>query len=97
MFLARSRPDLPPAEHAAHGFLCGLIATTTALLRVEGGAHFPTDVIAGSAIGAGIGFTVPLVQVAGRPGSGKATRWSLAGVAAGTVAALLVSPTTSPF
>ena len=34
-------------------------ATTTAVMRVEAGAHFPTDVLAGAAVGSFTGWLVP--------------------------------------
>lgn len=33
--------------------------TTTAILRVRSGKHFPTDVVVGAAVGAGIGILIP--------------------------------------
>jgi membrane-associated phospholipid phosphatase len=51
----------------ANGLLIGcgpgfVLAIATGILRVEAGQHFPTDVLAGSAIGAGIGIGVPLLH-----------------------------------
>lgn len=37
-------------------------ATTTAVMRVEAGAHFPTDVLAGAAVGSFTGWLVPLLH-----------------------------------
>jgi acid phosphatase family membrane protein YuiD len=37
----------------------GSVTALTAAGRVEGGRHFPTDVIGGAILGAGIGFLVP--------------------------------------
>ena len=44
---------------AAAGFL---VAGTTAALRVEAGRHFPSDVLAGAAIGTAAGIGVPLAH-----------------------------------
>lgn len=38
------------------------LATTTALLRVASGNHFPTDILFGAALGTGIGFLVPCIH-----------------------------------
>lgn len=66
------------------------IATTTATLRVVAGRHHPSDIVAGAALGAGIGIAVPLahaalprtrglaiVPQAGRAGAGLAIRGRL--------------------
>lgn len=42
-------------------------ATLTAYARVEGGMHFPTDVVAGAAVGAAIGHLVPRLHRADAP------------------------------
>lgn len=39
--------------------IASLIPATTAYLRVQSGNHFPTDVIAGYIVGAGVGWLVP--------------------------------------
>ncbi len=47
------------------GFVWGLslaAASTTAALRVVGGKHFPTDVVAGAVLGSGVGVVVPLLH-----------------------------------
>lgn len=41
------------------------LATITTVLRVTSGDHFPSDVLAGAALGAALGFLVPLVHKAG--------------------------------
>jgi undecaprenyl-diphosphatase len=54
---ARRHPDSPlvvPVWLGAH-----LLAGTTAVLRVEAGQHFWTDVLAGAAVGSAIGYLVP--------------------------------------
>jgi membrane-associated phospholipid phosphatase len=57
-----TRPQAGWVERAAVGFAGGLLATATATLRVEAGQHFPTDVLAGGAIGAASGVGVPLAH-----------------------------------
>jgi membrane-associated phospholipid phosphatase len=97
-FVAIERPDLSSATHALGGSVAGALATTAALLRVEAGVHFPTDVIAGSIIGGGIGFAVPWLHASGdKEGRGKALKWGLLGVLGGSLAACLVVPPTSPW
>jgi membrane-associated phospholipid phosphatase len=56
----RAHPD-------SNGLLLGcgpgfLLASATAILRIEAGQHFPTDVIAGAAIGTGIAIVIPLLH-----------------------------------
>lgn len=38
------------------------LATSSALLRVSSGAHFPSDVIVGAIIGSGIGYIIPYIH-----------------------------------
>jgi membrane-associated phospholipid phosphatase len=57
-----SRPTAGWVERSAVGFMGGLLATSTSALRVEAGQHFPTDVVAGGAIGAAGGVAVPLLH-----------------------------------
>lgn len=94
--LATDRPDLPAGVHFAAGVLAGGFAAATGLLRVESGQHFPTDVAAGSILGAasGAGFAL-LHRDRGMPPA----RWrpGLLGVAAGVGVALLLTPPTSPW
>jgi len=97
VYLARTRPDLPPVVHALTGAVGAGLATTTAVYRVKAGMHFPTDVMAGCAIGAGVGLVVPLLQTPGGPGTGRALKWTLLGAAAGTLVSVLVTPPASPF
>lgn len=54
-----------------------LLAATVAFLRVAGGKHFVTDVVAGALLGTGLGLAVPLLHRIG-PDDGGAQR---AGVA----------------
>jgi membrane-associated phospholipid phosphatase len=94
--LATERPDLPAAVHFAAGVLAGGFATATGLLRVESGQHFPTDVAAGSLLGAASGAGFALLH---RDRGTPTTRWrpGLLGLAAGVGVALLLTPPTSPW
>jgi membrane-associated phospholipid phosphatase len=98
--LAARRPDLPPGVHFLNGVLAGGLATTTSLLRIDAQAHFPTDVAAGAAIGAGAGLAVTLLH-AGPPVAGarrgRAWAYELAGVGAGVALGFLFTPPTSPW
>jgi membrane-associated phospholipid phosphatase len=97
-FAAVERPDLPAAVHFLGGMAAGAMAASTSLLRVEAGAHFPTDVAAGAALGSGIGIAVPLLHARGNStGRGATLRSGLLGVLAGSVVAALAIPPTSPF
>jgi len=81
-----SRPDAHWAERFAIGFLGGGLGGATAALRVTAGQHFPTDVMAGGAIGLATGIAVPLLHRGSRPmPSAKAWLEVLGGVAAGTM------------
>ncbi len=55
-----TRPNASWKEQAAVGFTAGLLASSTSLLRVEAGQHFPTDVMMGAAIGMAGGVLVPM-------------------------------------
>ncbi len=99
-WLATARPDLPARAHFAAGVLAGGLATTVSLLRVESGVHFPTDVAAGAALGAGSGVGVALLHAGPVPAGGsrgRAWRAGLSGVAAGIGLGLLLCPPTSPW
>ncbi|MDM7915213.1 MAG: phosphatase PAP2 family protein, partial [Candidatus Eisenbacteria bacterium] len=68
--------DLAPDSRARGWIWAGslTVATSTALLRVVSGEHFPSDVVAGAALGAAAGILIPLVHHEGggsgdRPGS----------------------------
>jgi membrane-associated phospholipid phosphatase len=93
-----TRPDADWREHAAVGFVGGALAAGTAALRVEAGVHFPSDVIAGSALGIIGGAGVPWLHryVVGRERAPLPRRaaWlgAVAGTAAGIGAALLIAP-----
>ncbi len=97
-----TRPAASWKEQAAVGFVGGALATTTSVLRVEAGQHFPSDVAAGAGIGIAGGVTIPLLhryvitnERAPSPGRGS---WLAAagGMAAGTAVALLVNATVGP-
>lgn len=92
--LALRRPDLPASIHFLHGAAGGLLATALCRQRVEGGFHFPTDVVGGAALGSVIGAAVPLLHARGR-GDPLRRRpfWSgWLGVASGCAAGLLLLP-----
>ena len=57
-----SRPEVGWLERAAVGFLGGALAGATSALRVEGGQHFPSDVLVGAGIGIATGISVPLLH-----------------------------------
>jgi membrane-associated phospholipid phosphatase len=57
-----TRPQAHWLERAAVGFTSGALAASTASLRVEAGQHFPSDVMAGAAIGTATGIGVPLLH-----------------------------------
>jgi membrane-associated phospholipid phosphatase len=93
-----SHPDEEWTARATVGFTGSVIATTTSALRVDAGQHFPTDVLAGSAIGFACGAAVPLLHHYLEGGeraplpSSEAWLQSLAGTAAGIGLGLLVAP-----
>jgi len=93
-----SRPQAGWAERAGVGFAGGLLAGMTATLRVSAGKHFPSDVLAGGAIGFASGVTVPLAHHYLAPGGRRAPlpprrAWlqSLGGLGAGIGAGILVA------
>jgi membrane-associated phospholipid phosphatase len=57
-----SRPQAGTWEDVAVGFASGALAGVTAALRVRGGAHFTSDVLVGSGIGAVCGAAVPALH-----------------------------------
>ncbi len=99
-YLAEARPDLSPRTHFLAGFLEGGFAAATALLRIDAQAHFPTDVLAAAGIGSAAGVGVALLHRPYPAAGGSRRRawlWSLGGLAAGTAAAALLTPPTSPW
>ena len=98
--LATRRPELPRGVHFLNGMLAAGLATATSLLRVEAQAHFPTDVAAGSLIGAGSGIAVTLLHAEPAPAGsrrGRAWAYGLGGMAAGVALGVLLTPPTSPW
>lgn len=93
-----TRPDADWREHAAVGFVGGALAAGTAVLRVEAGVHFPSDVITGSAIGIVGGAGVPWLHryTMGRERAplprGAAWLGAVAGTLTGIGAAMLIAP-----
>lgn len=75
VMLASMYGQMHPGD-PAEGWVWGAslsAAAAVSLLRYLGGYHFPTDVLAGAAIGAGLGYAVPRwheAERAGRPGAG---------------------------
>jgi membrane-associated phospholipid phosphatase len=99
-FLATERPELPRLVHFLGGVLAGGFATSTGLLRVESGQHFPTDVAAGALLGGTAGAGLALLHRSKEPvrgDRGAAWRSGLLGVSAGVGLALLLTPPTSPW
>ena len=62
-----SRPGAGWPERAGVGFLAGALGGTTSALRVAAGQHFPSDVLAGAAVGLVTGVAVPLLHRGERP------------------------------
>lgn len=85
------RPDAGWLERSAVGFVGGALAGAASALRVESGAHFPSDVVAGAGIGIASGVLVPLAHRGDRPPpSREAWLQTLAGTAAGTILGVLL-------
>lgn len=57
-----ARPDAGGWERFGVGLAGGVLAGATSTLRVEAGQHFPSDVLAGSALGVATGIVVPLLH-----------------------------------
>ncbi|MDD8017468.1 MAG: phosphatase PAP2 family protein [Bacteroidota bacterium] len=53
----------PESKYRTHVWIASLaVASSVALLRVTSGAHYPTDVLVGAAIGTGIGYIIPYLH-----------------------------------
>ncbi len=53
----------PTSEYQTHVWIGSLVlASSCAALRVTSGAHFPTDVVVGAAVGSGIGYIIPYIH-----------------------------------
>ena len=92
-----SRPQSGWVERVGVAFTGGLLASMTSTLRVSAGKHFPSDVLAGGAIGMASGVLVPMahlyVSPAGRKAphpSGRAWLQALGGMTTGIVAGVLI-------
>lgn len=85
------RPQAGWAERIGVGFVGGALAGAASALRVDAGAHFPSDVIAGAGIGIGSGILVPLLHRGEHPlPSRDAWLQTVGGVVAGTVVGVLL-------
>ena len=93
-----TRPHASWPERVGVAFTGGFLAGMTSVLRVSAGKHFPSDVLAGGAIGMASGITVPLAHhyvtpVGKRGPSPSRGAWTqavgglLAGVGGGILAA----------
>jgi len=95
-----SRPDAGWKGRFGSAFVGGFLAGGTASLRVEGGQHFPTDVMAGGLIGTVTGVGVPLVhryigpaaQRAALP-TGRAWKQAFLGWSLGVALSILLAKT----
>lgn len=85
------RPRASGAERFGLGFVAGALAGATSALRVEAGAHFPSDVIAGAGVGIASGILVPLAHRGELP-LPRREAWlqTIAGVALGTVTGVVL-------
>jgi membrane-associated phospholipid phosphatase len=95
-----SRPQSSWQERVGVAGLGGFLAGMTAGLRVEGGQHFPSDVIVGGLIGTASGVSVPLLHhYVSREGkrtpmpSARAWWQAIAGEVVGIGAGVLVAET----
>lgn len=92
-----TRPRAPALERIAVGFGGGLLAGLTSALRVRAGKHFPSDVLAGGAIGLASGVAVPLAHrhFAGgeRVGLPRGRAWleAIGGLCAGVGAGIVLA------
>ncbi len=94
-----SNPGQEWPARASVGFTGSVLATATSALRVQAGQHFPTDVLAGAAIGAACGIAVPLLHRYAVNGgdraplpSARAWLQGVAGTAVGVGVGLLIAP-----
>jgi len=92
-----TRPHAGWVERVGVAFTGGLLASMTSTLRVSAGKHFPSDVLAGGAIGMASGVLVPMVHLYATPSgrraprpSGRAWLQALGGMSAGVAAGILV-------
>lgn len=95
-----SPPEASWKERVGTAFIGGCLAGTTSGLRIEGGQHFPSDVIVGGLIGTATGVGVPLVhhyvsRTARRAAlpSWRAWKQAILGETVGIVAGLLIAET----
>lgn len=76
-------PNMAKGKKIALWTLAAGIPATTAYLRVKAGKHFPTDVIAGYAVGAFTGWLVPHLHQAKRPNPFSKLNWQVYPTAGG--------------
>jgi membrane-associated phospholipid phosphatase len=87
-----ARPHASARERMSIGALGGALAAATSVLRVKAGQHFPSDVIAGGALGLAIGVTLPLLHRGDAPSpSGRAWLEAAGGAVVGGLAGGLVA------
>jgi membrane-associated phospholipid phosphatase len=92
-----SRPHSGWVERVGVAYAGGVLASMTSTLRVSAGKHFPSDVLAGGAIGMASGVLVPMVHLYATPAgrraphpSGRAWLQALGGMTAGIVTGILI-------
>jgi membrane-associated phospholipid phosphatase len=98
-YLAMERPDISRGWHYAGGLAVGGLAMSTSLLRVDAVKHFPTDVLAGAALGLGMGLLASGIHPDSSPdpsGTRDARSSGWLGAASGALIGLLITPPTSP-
>jgi len=92
-----TRPQAGWLERVGVAFTGGVLASMTSTLRVSAGKHFPSDVLAGGAIGMASGVVVPMAHLYVTPGGrraphppGRAWLQALCGMSAGVAAGIVI-------
>ena len=92
-----TRPHAGWLERVGVAFTGGMLASMTSTLRVSAGKHFPSDVLAGGAIGMASGVLVPMAHLYVTPSgrkaphpSGRAWLQALGGMTAGVATGILI-------
>lgn len=83
-------PNMAKGKKIALWTLAAGIPATAAYLRVKAGKHFPTDVMAGYAVGAFIGWLVPHLHKVKKPNPFSKVDWQLYPTAGGMQVSLRV-------